>query len=80
MKVAAEELETVGRIRVVCNSDLNPQDIHANKEACTRAQVQRWWEGSGEAGVAVKTLLNRNRYVMLRDLLQARDANGEPKV
>ncbi|MBV1800653.1 phospholipase D-like domain-containing anti-phage protein [Siccirubricoccus sp. G192] len=79
-EVAAEELATVGRIRVVCNSDLNPQDIHASKEARTRALVQRWWEGSGEAGVAVETLLNRNRYVMLRDLLQARDANGGPKV
>ena len=79
-EVAAEELATVGKIRVVCNSDLNPQDIHASKEARTRALVQRWWEGSGTGGVAVETLLNRNRYVMLRDMLQARNANGEHKV
>lgn len=79
-EVAAEELTTVERIRVVCNSDLNPQDINASKEARTRALVQRWWEGSGDAGVAVDALLNRNRFVMLRDLLRARNANGEPKV
>lgn len=79
-EVAAEELSTVGRIRVVCNSDLNPQDIHASREARARALIQRWWEGTGEGGVAVETLLNRKRYLMLRDLLQARDANGQPKV
>ena len=79
-EVAAEELETVGRIRVVCNSDLNPQDIHASKEVRTRALVQRWWDGAGEAGVAVDTLLRRSRYVMLRNLLEARDGNGQPKL
>ena len=79
-EVAAEELASVGRIRIVCNSDLNPQDIHASQEARTRALMQRWREGSSEAGVAVDTLLHRNRYIALRDLLQARDANGKAKV
>lgn len=79
-EVAAEELSSVGRIRIVCNSDLNPQDIYASKEARTRALMQRWWEGSGEAGVAVDALLHRDRYIALRDLLLARDANGHPKV
>lgn len=79
-EVAAEELSAVGRIRIVCNSDLNPQDIHASKEARTRALMQRWWEGSGEGGVAVDTLLHGNRYAMLRDLLQSQDGNGHPRV
>jgi superfamily II DNA or RNA helicase len=79
-EVAAEELASVGRIRIVCNSDLNPQDINASKEARTRALLQRWREGSGEAGVAVDALLHRDRYIALRDLLQARDAAGNPKV
>lgn len=79
-EVAAEELASVGRIRIVCNSDLNPQDINASKEARTRALMQRWREGSGEGGVAIDALLHRNRYVALRDLLQARDADGQPKV
>lgn len=79
-EVAAEQLVSVGRIRIVCNSDLNPQDINASKEARTRALMQRWREGSGDAGVAVDSLLHRNRYIALRDLLQARDANGRMKV
>ena len=79
-EVAAEELASVGRIRIVCNSDLNPQDINASKEARTRALMQRWREGSGDGGVAIDALLHRNRYVALRDLLQARNADGHPKV
>ena len=69
----------MGRIRIVCNSDLNPQDIYASKEARTRAMMQRWWDGAGDGGVGVD-VLNHERYAMLRDLLSARDANGGPKV
>ena len=29
-EVAAEELQTVGKIRVVCNSDLNPEDLRSS--------------------------------------------------
>jgi superfamily II DNA or RNA helicase len=79
-EVAAEELSSVGRIRIVCNSDLNPQDIYASKEARTRALMQRWWECSGEGGVAVDTLLHRDRYAMLRDMLTVRNSNGELRV
>ena len=77
---AAEELSSVDRIRIVCNSDLNPQDIHASKEARSRALMQRWWEGSGNGGVAVDTLLHRDRYAALRDLLGSRDSTGKPRV
>ena len=79
-EVAAEELASVGHIRIVCNSDLNPQDIYASKEARARAMMQRWWEGAGEGGIAVDTLMHRDRYTMLRDLLSARDGNGRPRV
>ncbi len=79
-EVAAEQLTSVGKIRIVCNSDLNPQDINASKEARTRALLQRWHEGSGDGGVAIDSLLHRNRYIALRDLMLSRDANGNPKV
>ena len=79
-EVAAEELSSVSHIRIVCNSDLNPQDIHASKEARTRALMQRWWEGAGDGGIGIDTLLNRDRYTMLRDLLCAQDGNGKLRV
>ena len=44
-EVAAEELLAVERIRIVCNSDLNPEDLRASKEARERdaaAVVGRW--------------------------------------
>lgn len=79
-EVAAEEIASVGRVRVVCNSDLNPQDILASQEARARALLQRWWEGAGPGGVPVDTMLRRDRYAAMRDLLQARDGDGQPRV
>ena len=79
-EVAAEELSSVGTVRIVCNSDLNPQDLHSSKEARARALMQRWWEGTGEGGVAVDTLLHRDRYAMLRDMLTMQKADGTPRV
>ena len=50
-EIAAEELVTVGRIRFVCNSDLNPADLRASKEARTSALLQKWWAGgTADAG------------------------------
>jgi hypothetical protein len=80
-EVAAEELLSVGRIRVVCNSDLNPGDLHASQEARTQAMLQRWWEGgAGAPPLELETLLRQDRFARLRDLLNVRDGNGQPKV
>lgn len=79
-EVAAEELASVGRVRIVCNSDLDPQDIYASQEARSRALKQRWWQDAGNGGVSVDTLLHRDRYRLLRDLLGTCDATGRPKV
>ena len=80
-EVAAEELQTVGRIRVVCNSDLNPEDLKASKEARASAMLQRWWadRADGEA-VELDTLLRGDRYARLKQMLEARDASGQPRV
>ncbi|MBV8522408.1 MAG: DEAD/DEAH box helicase family protein, partial [Acetobacteraceae bacterium] len=88
-EVAAEELLTVGRVRVVCNSDLSPEDLKASQQARAQAMLQRWWAGSAGGGpssgpsaipLTLETMLHRNRFAQLRDLLAARDGNGQPKV
>jgi hypothetical protein len=80
-EVAAEELLSVGRIRVVCNSDLNPEDLRASKEARASAMLQRWWAGStGDAAIELDTLLRGDRYARLKQMLRARDGNGHPCV
>jgi superfamily II DNA or RNA helicase len=80
-EVAAEELLGVGKVRIVCNSDLNPDDLRASQEARARAMLQRWWEGGvGAAPLELETLLRQDRFARLRDLLNARDGNGEPRV
>jgi superfamily II DNA or RNA helicase len=80
-EVAAEELQTVGRIRVVCNSDLNPEDLKASKEARSSAMLQRWWadRAAGDA-VELDTLLRGDRYARLKQMLEARDGDGRPRV
>jgi superfamily II DNA or RNA helicase len=79
-EVAAEELLTVGRVRVVCNSDLNPEDLRASKEARASAMLQRWWGDGAEGSVELDTLLRSDRYGRLKQMLGARDANGKPRV
>ncbi len=79
-EVAAEEIASVGRVRIVCNSDLDPADIQASKEARAQALMKQWWDGGGAGGVAVDVLLRRDRYTLMRDLLAARDGSGKPKI
>lgn len=80
-EVAAEELIAVGKVRIVCNSDLNPDDLRASQEARASAMLQRWWDGgAGAAPLELETLLRQDRFAKLRDLLAARDGTGQPKV
>lgn len=80
-EIAAEELMAVGRVRFVCNSDLNPADLRASKEARTSALLQKWWAGgTADASVELDTLLRGDRYGRLKQMLQARDGDGRPRV
>ena len=80
-EVAAEELLTVGRVRIVCNSDLNPEDLRASKEARASAMIQRWWgDRSDSSSVELDALLRGNRYGRLKQMLAGRDGNGKPRV
>jgi len=80
-EVAAEELQSIARVRIVCNSDLNPDDLRASKEARASAMLQRWWsDGAQGSSIEMDTLLRGNRYARLKQMLQARDGNGQPRV
>ena len=80
-EVAAEELFTVGKVRIVCNSDLNPEDLRASKEVRASAMIQRWWgDRTDSASVELDALLRGDRYTRLKQMLAGRDGNGEPRV
>jgi len=80
-EVAAEELLTVGRVRVVCNSDLNPEDLRASQDARASAMLQRRWsDQSASSSMELDTLLRADRYGRLKQMLQARDGNGHQRV
>jgi len=78
LDVVGEALEGVGQIRVVCNGELDPNDVavaRAAKEgasAVARALAGRWQEGEDR----LDTLLKRERYQRLHALL----ASGQMKV
>lgn len=80
-EVAAEEISRIDRVRVVCNSDLDPDDLRTSQLVREQALVARWWEGGrGELPLEIESLLHRTRYRRLAELLSARDGNGSPKV
>jgi hypothetical protein len=65
LEVAGEEIEAVaGTVRVVCNAELNPEDIRAARAA---AIVKEWMDVPPE----MDGLLNRPRYRRLFDLLRS---------
>src|SRR5262245_61853757 len=44
-EVAAEEIGRIDRVRIVCNSDLDPDDLRTSQAMREQALVARWWEG-----------------------------------
>lgn len=80
-EVAAEEIARIDRVRIVCNSDLDPDDLRTSQAIRDQALIARWWDGShGELPLEIESLLHRSRYRRLAEMLSARDGNGEPKV
>lgn len=66
-EVAGEEIEAVaGKVRVVCNGDLNPKDVETAR-AAVAAITRKWMEVPPE----LDGLLNRTRYKRLFDLLSS---------
>lgn len=65
-----EEISTIGRVRIVCNADLDPRDLTAatlSQKARDQAQVERWHE----QGDDVDAFLERPRWRRLHELLTA---------
>jgi hypothetical protein len=71
LDVAGEALESVGQIRIVCNGELDPNDVAIARAASqgSRAIAQtlavRWQESEDR----LDTLLKRERYQRLHALL-----------
>lgn len=64
-ELVGEEIDTVGKVQIVCNSDLDPADIAVSKHARETALKAQWNQASAE----VEALLHRERYRRLHDLL-----------
>ncbi|RLJ36258.1 SNF2 domain-containing protein [Litoreibacter meonggei] len=65
-----EEISTIGRVRIVCNADLDPRDLTAatlSQKARDQAQVERWHEQGDE----LDALLERPRWRRLYQILTA---------
>ena len=65
-----EEINTIGRVRIVCNADLDPRDLTASElsqKARDQAQVERWHEHGNE----IDSLLEQPRWLRLHQILTA---------
>jgi hypothetical protein len=61
-----EEIETIGKVRIVCNSDLDPEDINAAKQAREQLLKEKW----NDIDDAVESLQRRPRYRRLFEILK----------
>ncbi|CAJ0879049.1 hypothetical protein AMST5_03024 [freshwater sediment metagenome] len=61
-----EEIESIGRVRVICNADLDPQDINAAKQAREQLLKERW----NAVDDSVESFLRRPRYKRLYEILK----------
>jgi superfamily II DNA or RNA helicase len=64
-ELVGEELEAVPRVQIVCNSELDADDVVVSKHVRETALKERWNEAPSE----VEALLHRERYRRLHDLL-----------
>ena len=64
-ELVGEEIASIPKVQVVCNSELDAADVLISKHARETALKERWNEASAE----VEALLHRDRYRKLHDLL-----------
>lgn len=65
-ELVGEEIGSVEKVQIVCNSDLDPADIKVSRHARETALKERW---NSEAPAEIEALLHRERYRKLFDLL-----------
>jgi len=64
-ELVGEEISTIAKVQVVCNSELDAADVVISKHARETALKERW----NEAPAEVEALLHRERYRKLHALL-----------
>lgn len=64
-EIASEALEGIGQIQIVCNSELDPNDIKVSRAAREQALKAQW----NKVPVETESLLYRERYCKLFELL-----------
>ena len=60
-----EEIAAIPRVQIVCNSELDANDVAVSKHVRETALKERWNRAPSE----VEALLHRDRYRRLHDLL-----------
>ena len=64
-ELVGEEIAGIGKVQIVCNSELDAADIAVSKHVRETALKGRW----NEAPAEVEALLHKERYCKLHDLL-----------
>jgi hypothetical protein len=64
-ELVGEEIATIPKVQMVCNSELDAADVAVSKHVRETALKERWNEAPSE----VEALLHRERYRRLHDLL-----------
>jgi superfamily II DNA or RNA helicase len=64
-ELVGEEIATIPKVQIVCNSELDAADVIVSKHARETALKERWNESPAE----VEALLHRDRYRKLHELL-----------
>ena len=62
-----EEISTIGKVRIVCNADLDQRDLEAARAACEQVQVDKWHEQGDE----VHEFVERSNWGILHKILTA---------
>src|SRR6266513_4222432 len=64
-ELVGEEIATIPRVQIVCNSELDAADVAVSRHVRETALKERW----NEAPAEVEALLHKERYRKLHDLL-----------
>ncbi len=64
-ELVGEEIASIAKVQVICNSELDAADVAVSKHVRETALKERWNESPAE----VEALLHRERYRRLHDLL-----------
>ncbi len=66
-ELVGEEIASIPKVRIVCNSELDAADVIISKHVRESALKERW----NQAPAEVEALLHRERYRKLHDLLKS---------